>query len=96
VHLINLACCVQTPYPNDGDKQFGLQWWILMFEVCAATAALLNSHTLFTALSAIAAVHAPVARSKQQQRAAANHCTVAVCPCPTCLHRLDAFGASYH
>jgi hypothetical protein len=23
----------QTPYPNDGDKQFGLQWWILMFEL---------------------------------------------------------------
>jgi hypothetical protein len=34
--LMNLVCCVQTPYPNDGDKQFGLQWWILMFEVSAA------------------------------------------------------------
>lgn len=24
---------MQRPYPGDGKYQFGLQWWILMFEV---------------------------------------------------------------
>jgi hypothetical protein len=28
-----VTCAVQIPYPGDGEKQFGLAWWVLMFEV---------------------------------------------------------------